>query len=136
LKSVNRRIKKDRKIEVSPTVFAGPREDGFFADIPGIFDLLNDRILGLDGLGQSGDGVDGFKGFNVLAFAIQIPLASLPRFPYTAPFADLGGGDLPSIGQSNGVGVYATVSRPALHLAKRSGQSHSSRSVGPGQSHG
>jgi hypothetical protein len=96
-------------------VFAGPREDGFFADIPGIFDLLNDRILGLDGLGQSGDGVDGFKGYNVLAFAIQIPVASLPSFLYTAPFADLDN-DLPAIGQSEGVGVYATVSRRRFTL--------------------
>ena len=43
-----------------------------------------------DGLGQDGNGVDGFKGYNVLAFAIQIPVASLPIFPYSAPFADLG----------------------------------------------
>jgi hypothetical protein len=102
-------------------VFAGPREDGFFADIPGIFDLLNDRILGPDGLGQTGDGVDGFKGFNVLAFAIQIPVDSLPRFPYTAPFADLDQ-DLPSIGQSNGVGIYASVSRRQFTLRSDRGK--------------
>ena len=51
-------------------VWAGPRDDGFFCDIPGIFDLLNARILDTnhslaDGLGQDGNGVDGFKGFNV-----------------------------------------------------------------------
>jgi hypothetical protein len=83
-------------------VFAGPREDGFFADTAGIFDLLDPRILGTDGnLGQTGNGVDGFKGFNVLAFAIQIPISSLPSLPYSSPF----------FGAQTGVGVYASVSR-------------------------
>ena len=54
------------------TVFADPREDGFYADTPAIFDLLEARILDNDGypndgLGQDGNGVDGFKGFNVFA---------------------------------------------------------------------
>jgi len=75
-------------------VFAGPREDGFFADTPGIFDLLDGRILGPDGFGQTGDGVDGFKGYNVLAYAMQIRVDSLTRVP-----------NFPR------VGVYASVSR-------------------------
>jgi len=37
------------------TVFAGPREDGFYCDIPGIFDLLDGRILDNDG--DPNDGV-------------------------------------------------------------------------------
>jgi hypothetical protein len=83
-------------------VFAGSREDGFFADTAGIFDLLDPRILGTDGnLGQTGNGVDGFKGFNLLAFAIQIPISSLPSLPYSSPF----------FGAQTGVGVYASVSR-------------------------
>lgn len=96
-------------------VFAGPREDGFFADTPAIFDLLDDRVLGPDGLGQTGNGVDGFKGYNVLSFAIQIPLEDLPSFTFTAPFADLAD-PLPSLGELNGVGVYASVSRARLTL--------------------
>jgi hypothetical protein len=82
-------------------VFAGPREDGFFADTAGIFDLLDPRILGPDGLGQTGGGVDGFKGFNVLAYAIQIPLSHLPSLSFSSPF----------FGAQTGVGVYASVSR-------------------------
>jgi hypothetical protein len=80
-------------------VFAGPREDGFFADIPGIFDLLDIRILGTDGLGQTGNGVDGFKGYNVLGYAIQVPvdmLENVPSFPL--------------------VGVYASVSRQRVTI--------------------
>jgi hypothetical protein len=86
-------------------VFAGPREDGFFADTPAIFDLLDPRILA-GGLGQAGTGVDGFKGFNVLAYAIQIPLDHLPSFEYQSPF----------FGTQTGVGVYASVSRPSVTI--------------------
>jgi hypothetical protein len=106
-------------------VFAGPREDGFYADTPGIFDLLDDRILDndgdlADGLGQDGNGVDGFKGYNVLAYAIQIPASSLPSFQYQAPFADLAN-PLPAIGTANGVGVYATVSRQSTRVLRSTG---------------
>lgn len=91
------------------TFFAGPRDDSFFADTPGIFDLLDIRILDNDGglengLGQDGDGVDGFKGFNVLTFAIQIPLSDLPSYGYNDAF----------FGAQTGVGVYASVSRRAM----------------------
>jgi len=99
--------------------FAGPREDGFFADTPGIFDLLDGRILGAS-LGQDGGGVDGFKGYNVLAYAIQIPVADLPSFPYTAPFADLAN-PLPALGGANGVGVYASVSRQSVRVLRATG---------------
>jgi hypothetical protein len=83
--------------------FAGPREDGFYADTPAIFDLLDGRILGSDGFGQSGGGVDGFKGFNVLAYGLQIPMDDVQAsFPTR-------------------VGVYASVSRPRLRLLTTGG---------------
>ena len=91
-------------------MWAGPREDGFYADTPGIFDLLDPRILE-----TGGSGVDGFKGYNVLTFGVQIPVSVLPFLPYTAPFADLAK-PLPAIGPANGVGVYASVSRPRITL--------------------
>jgi hypothetical protein len=102
--------------------FAGPRDDGFYADTPGIFDLLDPRIIDndggtADGLGQDGGGVDGFQGYNVLSFGIQIPIDDLPAFPYTAPFADLAN-PLPAIGEAMGVGVYASVSRPRITLRR------------------
>ncbi len=88
-------------------VFAGSRDDSFFADAPGIFDLLNARILGSGGHGQTGTGVDGFKGYNVLTFAIQIPVANLPpAYGYNDPFT----------GPASGIGVYASVSRPQVTL--------------------
>lgn len=89
------------------TVFAGLREDGFYADTPGIFDLLDGRILDnnsslADGLGQDGNGVDGFKGFNVLHYGIEIPVSQLPSIAYTGALQPA----------ATGVGVFASVSRP------------------------
>ena len=92
-------------------VFAGSREDSFFSDIPGIFDLLDPRILGAGGHGQDGNGVDGFKGFNVLTFALQIPVSSLPQIAYTDAFT----------GASNGVGIFASVSRQRIKLLNTGG---------------
>jgi hypothetical protein len=98
-------------------VFAGERDDSFFADTPGIFDLLDPRILmGAGGLGQAGGGVDGFKGYNVLTFAIQIPVSQLPSLSYSDAFA----------GTSTGVGVFASVSRPRVTLRLTSGKPVSS----------
>ena len=110
------------------TVFAGSREDGFYSDIPGIFDLLDPRILDNDndpndGLGQDGNGVDGFKGFNVLHYGIVIPLDQLPSVAYQAPFTN---GGAPGVGPRNGVGVYASVSRARITLRRTNGDPQSS----------
>lgn len=80
------------------TVFAGSREDSFYADAPGIFDLLNPRILNTDG-----KGVDDFKGFNVLTYALEIPVDSL------------------NLGANKIVGVYASVSRQRITLRNSDG---------------
>ena len=102
------------------TVWAGPREDSFFSDIPGIFDLLNVRILDnngslSDGLGQDGNGVDGFKGFNLLSVAMQIPLSELDDLGIPRKY------DSVFFGQQTGVGVYASVSRPRITVRKVDG---------------
>ncbi len=64
--------------------FAGQRDDGFYADVQSIFDLLQLRNPGKDAQG----------GFNIHLMALQIPVSDL-------------GGD------SQVVGVYATTSRPS-----------------------
>jgi hypothetical protein len=101
-------------------MFAGQREDSFFSDIPGIFDLINPRILGPEGHGQTGKWCgwfQGFKGFNILTFAIQVPLVNLPApITYTDAFT----------GTSHGLGVYATVSRQRITLRSASGDSANS----------
>jgi hypothetical protein len=107
-------------LDSGEVVFAGPRDDSFFSDIPGIFDLLNVRILDndgslADGLGQDGGGVDGFKGFNLLSIVMQIPLEKLQRFGIPTAY------DTVFFGKQTGVGVYATVSRPRVTVRKADG---------------
>jgi Domain of unknown function (DUF4331) len=102
------------------TVWAGPREDSFFSDIPGIFDLLNVRILDnngslSDGLGQDGNGVDGFKGFNLLSIVMQIPVSTLEDMGIPTQY------DTVFFGKQTGVGVYASVSRPRVSVRKSDG---------------
>jgi hypothetical protein len=124
-------------------VFAGSREDSFYADAPGIFDLLETRIVdndtnpnngfqfgtlgGLPCLGQRGGGVDGFKGYNVLTYAIQVPISDLAgtgeTFSYTPVFAGAFG---TSASATHGVGVFASVSRPRITLRSSSGAPTSS----------
>jgi hypothetical protein len=67
------------------TAFAGQRDDGFYADVQSIFDLLKLRNPGKDSQG----------GFNIHMMALRIPIGEL-------------GGDQQT------VGVFATTSRPAL----------------------
>jgi hypothetical protein len=100
-------------LRTGEAVWAGPRDDSFFADIPGIFDLLNSRILDnngslSDGLGQDGNGVDGFKGYNLLSIAMQIPVSELDAMGIPARY------DTVFFGQQTGVGVYASVSRARM----------------------
>lgn len=101
-------------------VWAGHRDDSFFCDIPGIFNLLDVRILDnngslADGLGQDGNGVDGFKGFNLLTIVMQIPLSELDDIGIPRTY------DTVFFGQQTGVGVYASVSRPRVTIRKNDG---------------
>ncbi|MFO0837390.1 MAG: DUF4331 domain-containing protein [Phycisphaerae bacterium] len=107
-------------LESGEVVWAGHRDDSFFCDIPGIFDLLNVRILDNngnlgDGLGQDGNGVDGFKGFNVLTIAMQIPLSKLDDVGAPRQY------DTVFFGQQTGVGVYASTSRPRITIRRTDG---------------
>lgn len=78
-------------------VFAGTRDDAFYGDLPGLFDLVDPRLFAPDGTGQTGTGTDAFAGHDALSYAIQIPLEGL----------------------ANQVGVYASVDRGTRKLKKR-----------------
>jgi hypothetical protein len=67
--------------------FAGQRDDGFYADVLAVFDLLRLRSPGVDSQG----------GFNVHTMVLQIPVEEI-------------GGD------HQVVGVYATTSRPRVSI--------------------
>ena len=78
-------------------VFAGERDDPFFVDLGGVFDLLTIRRPP----GDKGKGVDGVGGFNCLTIAIQIPKTRLTKDGLDA-------------GSDNAIiGVYSTTARAA-----------------------
>jgi hypothetical protein len=74
-------------------VFAGQREDAFFADIGAIFDLVAIR----KGTGNTGGGKDFFAGYAVHGIALQIPISQLDDSDHT-------------------VGVWATTERPRVKI--------------------
>ena len=55
------------------TVFAGQRDDAFFADVGAIFDLVAIR----NGTGATGGGKDFLSGYDVHSIALQIPISQL-----------------------------------------------------------
>ncbi|MGI8923216.1 MAG: DUF4331 domain-containing protein [Fimbriimonadales bacterium] len=77
-------------------VWCGQREDGFYADVPAIFDLLGIRE----------PGKDGFSGYNVHTIAMQIPVSEIVK-----------GDDVPI------VGVYASSSRRTVRVLSPAGDS-------------
>ena len=74
-------------------VFAGQREDAFFADIGAIFDLVAIR----KGTGNMGGGKDFFAGYAVHGIALQIPISQLDDKDHT-------------------VGVWATTERAQMKI--------------------
>ncbi|MBS1715872.1 MAG: DUF4331 domain-containing protein [Armatimonadetes bacterium] len=76
-------------------VFAGQREDGFYADTPAIFDFLGVRQTGKDG----------FSGTNVHSIDLQIPISQI-----------IGEGEYPVIG------VFGNTFRQSFKIAENSEQ--------------
>ena len=99
-------------------VFAGQRDDPFFVDLGGTFDLLG--IRGLDG--NSSSRADSLKGFNVHSIALEIPIERLSRSG-TEPTSP---NDPAAI-----IGVWATASRPSMTTRTAGSESHSG-SLGTG----
>jgi hypothetical protein len=90
-------------------VFAGQRDDPFFADLGSIFDRLELRPLGLFGSTQ---GLDGLAGFNTHSICLQIPIQMLTsdfRVP-TSPTAS-----------DAVIGIWAAASRPAMSVLQTTG---------------
>jgi Domain of unknown function (DUF4331) len=77
------------------TIFAGQRDDPFFADVGAIFDLVAIR----EGTGATGGGKDFLAGYGVHTIALQVPKSIL----------DNGGNHV--------VGVWAATDRPKVTVA-------------------
>ena len=78
-------------IDGGGSVFAGQRDDAFYADIGAIFDLLAFRR----GTGNTGGGKDFFAGYAVHSIALQLPISQLDDADHT-------------------IGVWATTERPKV----------------------
>jgi len=86
------------------TVWAGPRDDGFYVDLGGIFDLANLRAAGV--------AQDGVAGYNCHTIALDIPTRLLTgngQAPGTTP------------GNATTLGVWASASRRKVSVLHRRG---------------
>jgi hypothetical protein len=92
-------------------VFAGPRDDGFYVDLGGVFDLANLRAKGA--------AQDGVAGYNVHSIALEIPTTLLTADGYPP-------GDRP--GDATTIGVWASSSRRKVTVLREDGRA---RSLGP-----
>jgi hypothetical protein len=94
-----------RDLKGGGRVFAGPRDDGFYVDLGGIFDLANitkDRKQPTDGV----------AGYNVHSIALEIPTEQLT-----------GNGRRPKMGASDEqtLGVWAAASRRKVTIRRHHG---------------
>ena len=99
-------------------VFVGPRDEGFYFDLIGTFDLLNLRDPGFDT----------FNGYNVYTLALEIPKS---RFEHVGGYVDGeddgdDDGDDNDNGSSIGntkedgiIGVWASASRPKVTVLRK-----------------
>ncbi len=85
-------------------VWAGPRDDGFYVDLGGVFDLA--------GLRATGTAQDGVAGFNCHTIALEIPTTKLTANGQ-AP------GSTPS--DATTVGVWASASRRKVRILRHNG---------------
>ena len=84
--------------------WAGPRDDGFYVDLGGVFDLANLRAAGV--------AQDGVSGFNCHAIALEIPTSDLTE-----------SGNAPTSGASDKqtLGVWASASRQKVSVLRKDG---------------
>jgi hypothetical protein len=85
-------------------VWAGPRDDGFYVDLGGVFDLA--------GLRARGTAQDGVAGFNCHAIALEIPTTKLTANGQPP-------GNTP--GDATTLGIWASASRRKVRILRRNG---------------
>ena len=92
------------------SVFAGQRDDPFFVELGGIFDLLTfARKLP----GNAGGGIDGLFGYNCHSIALQVPIDRLTKD---------GGVPTDPTDEAAVIGVWATSSRQATRVLRTTGE--------------
>src|SRR5262245_13008203 len=100
-----------RNLKGGGRVFAGPRDDGFYVDLGGVFDLANITS------GRKKP-VDGVSGYNVHSIALEIPTTELT-----------GTGKPPTAGPSNAqtLGIWSAASRRKVTVRR----THGDQNFGP-----
>ena len=89
------------------SVWAGQRDDGFYVDLAGAFDLANFRIIN-EATGGMNPPTDNLAGYNCHAIAMDIPFAAIPTVAETGPFKDR-------------LGVWASASRRKVRILRNDG---------------
>ena len=98
------------------TIFAGPRDDPFFVDLGGIFDLGQTRSeFGADA-DNPANARDGLAGFNTHTIALQIPINMLQKDGKTVDQA------ANILDPEFVIGVWASASRPRVTTLSADGQ--------------
>ena len=95
------------------TVFCGPADDPFFADLGAIFDLANLRFTGATGVtGATGatGATDGLDHKNCHSIALSIPVRTLQKAGQTVKQA------INVLDPDYVIGVWASASRPAMQI--------------------
>ena len=97
-------------------VFVGPRDDPFFVDLGGIFDLGGARATFCENPANADCTRDAVAGFNTHTIALQIPINMLQKDGLNAADADnILDGDFV-------IGVWASASRPQMRTLSFTGE--------------
>lgn len=97
-------------------IFAGPRDDPFFVDLGGIFDLGQTRSEYGSDPSNSNNARDGLAGFNTHSIVLQIPIASLQKDGKPANQASS------ILDPDFVIGVWASASRPRVTTLSTQGE--------------
>lgn len=96
-------------------IFCGPRDDPFFVDLGGVFDLGQTRSAFGTDASNSDNARDAVAGFNTHAIVLQIPIGSLQKDGKSASEAE-------NILDPNFViGIWASASRPQIRTLSTTG---------------
>ncbi|HKQ75404.1 MAG TPA: DUF4331 domain-containing protein [Blastocatellia bacterium] len=93
------------------TAFAGQRDDGFYADVQAVFDLLKLRSPGKDAQG----------GFNIHLIALRIPLSELGGDQQTVGVFATTSRQMASVQPPTGRGILDIIRRPTYTQVARQG---------------
>ena len=97
------------------TVFAGPRDDAFFVDLGGVFDLGQTRNQFGTDAGNPDNARDAVAGFNTHSLALKIPISMLQKDGKSASEA------ANILDPDFVIGVWASASRPKFRVLSSQG---------------